>query len=914
MPLTAGTRLGPYEVVAMIGEGGMGEVYLARDSRLKRDVAIKVLPALVANDPERLARFEREAQVLAALSHPNIAAIFGLEHAPPAGHALVMELVEGQTLAELIPGTRHSALGTGRAEHGGRAFRPGDRAGAQAPAYTGPATSGIPLSDALSIARQIADALETAHEKGIIHRDLKPANVKLTPDGQVKVLDFGLAKAMDPAVGATHASPLQDSPTLTARATQMGMILGTAAYMAPEQARGKTVDRRADIWSFGCVLYELLTGRRTFEGEEIADVLARLIERDPDWTALPADTPAAIRRLLERCLTKDPKARLRDIGEARLTIEEVIAGKTPAPAPAEPRPAPVASANWARLLPWGLVAASLIVAGVLYLRAPTAPPAGRPMHVELNLPVDVEFFTSPSLTADGTKLAFVGVRRGIRQVYTRSLGESDVRPIAGTETAVTVTLSPDGSAAAFVTNDTKVKRVTFAASIVEPLAEGATIYSSPAWIGDGAVVFSRGERLVLRLRDGGERELAAVDRAAGEVSLGWPVTTAGSGTVLFVSRRTESSGAHYRLEAVPAAGGARRLVLDGVEQALVASAGRLVFARGGALFEAPFDAAAAEVRGPAVRMGEALIMGSIVGGVAAAVSDSGALVLAPPSVLEGHMVWVSMTGVERPIPGPPRGFLNPRVSPDGRLIAFSEGGTVWTFDPERSTFTRVSPVAEPTVGFPLWSRDGKRLYYRSADGIRLQSADGEGASRLLPNTSSVDYPNALSLDGKTLVLLRLAPATGGDLYTTFAEGGEIKPLLVTNAYEGGAQVSPDGKWLLYVSNESGRMEVLLRPFGGPDRKWSVSNDGGMHPLWSPDGRRIYYRSDQHFMAVDVTTTPDVHLSTAQVLFDKRYAFGQNLTIPNYSISADGRQFLTVQEEPGGRHLNLVLNWLQGLGR
>ena len=436
MPLDAGARIGPYDVVALIGAGGMGEVYRARDSRLRREVAIKVLPTLVANDHERLARFEREAQTLAALSHPHIATIFGLEEGPGGVRALVMELVEGPTLAERI---------------------------AQGP---------VPWRDALAIARQIADGLEAAHEKGIIHRDLKPANVKLTPDGVVKVLDFGLAKAMDPT---SSSGGVSESPTLTARATQMGMILGTAAYMAPEQARGKIVDRRVDIWSFGCVLYELLTGRRVFEGEEITDVLARLIEREPDWSAMPADTPHEVRRLLARCLTKDPKARLRDIGEARVAIDELLAGKAPAPAPAEARPAVGPRAAWLRLAPWGLAAVFGLAATILSLRTPVAPAASRQVHIELNVPADVEFFSGPSLSADGSKIAFVGVRQGIRQIYTRSLDEMDVRPVAGTETAVTAALSSDGGAAAFVTNDTRLKRVAFATAVDEPLADGASI-------------------------------------------------------------------------------------------------------------------------------------------------------------------------------------------------------------------------------------------------------------------------------------------------------------------------------------------------------------------------------------------------------------------------------------------------------
>ena len=295
-------------------------------------------------------------------------------------------------------------------------------------------------------------------------------------------------------------------------------------------------------------------------------------------------------------------------------------------------------------------------------------------------------------------------------------------------------------------------------------------------------------------------------------------------------------------------------------------------------------------------------------------APSGALLIASPSVLASRLVFVSMTGVDRPVRGASRGYQDPRVSPDGRLVAFTDAGTIWTLDPERNAFTRVTASSEPMVGFSIWSTDGKRIYYSSADGIRYQSADGEGRSTLLPNTVPGDSPNSFSSDGATLVMLRIAPETGGDIYATPAEGGELKPLLVTKAYEGGAQVSPDGKWLTYGSNESGRMEVFLRPLGGPDRKWPVSSEGGLQAVWSRDGRQIFYRSGERVLAVDVTTMPEVRLGAPRVLFDKRYAFGRTLTIANYSLTGDGHEFLMVQEEAGGRYLNLVLDWLPGLGR
>ncbi len=639
--------------------------------------------------------------------------------------------------------------------------------------------------------------------------------------------------------------------------------------------------------------------------------MARLIEREPDWNALSAKTPADVRWLLTRCLTKDAKSRLRDIGEARVTLDDVLARGSSAAIAVTLQAGAPPRASWLRALPWGLAIALGTIAVLPDLRAPDARRA-RPIHVEITLPADVDFFSGPSLSADGRMLAFVGVRLGIRQIYTRSVDEMAVRPVAGTDTAVSVALSPDGAAAAFLTNDTRLKRVVFANGVVEPLADGAAIYSGPAWAGE-SIVFSRGASLALRSRGGAEQELAKIDAAAGEVSLSWPTPVAGDRTVLFVSRRRSPSGMQSRVEAVPAAGGARRVVLEGAEQVVFASADRILFERGGVLYVAPFNGARAETTGEAVRLTETAAKGSY-GGSAVAVAPSGALLIASPSVLASRLVFVSMTGVDRPVRGASRGYQDPRVSPDGRLVAFTDAGTIWTLDPERNAFTRVTASSEPMVGFSIWSPDGKRIYYGSAEGIRYQSADGEGTSTLLPNTVPGDSPNSFSSDGATLVMLRIAPETGGDIYATPAEGGELKPLLVTKAYEGGAQVSKDGKWLLYGSNESGRMEVFLRPLGGPDRKWPVSTEGGLQAVWSRDGRQIFYRSGERVLAVDVTTTPEVRLSVPRVLFDKRYAFGRTLTIANYSLTSDGHEFLMVQEEAGGRYLNLVLDWLPGLGR
>ena len=870
-PMDGLHTIGPYVIVSKIGEGGMGEVYRARDDRLKRDVAIKVLPPSLAGDRERLLRFEREAQTLAALSHPHIASILGLEDGGGATRGLVMELVPGDDLTATI------------------------------------ARGPLPWRDALAIARQIADGLEAAHEKGIVHRDLKPANIKVTPDGAVKILDFGLAKALAPDGSDAGGDP-NVSPTIT-NATVVGTILGTAAYMSPEQARGRPVDRRADIWAFGAVLYELLTGRRAFEGGDITDVLAKILERDPDWSALPASTPPDLRRLLVRCLTKDPKARLRDIGEARLAIDALLRGETTAAVALPATPTAVRRTE-KTLLPWAAAAVFACTTGFAALHRAAAP-ASRVAHVEISLPVDVEFVSGPSISADGTKIAFVGLRGSTRELFLRSLDEAEVRPIAGTDTASTVAISPDGLSAVFVTPDTRVSRVVFSSGIIEGLAKGAAAGVAPATATNGAVVFSRGQTLVLRSAAGAERELATANRAAGEVIFLRPIVTTDDRLVLFTSQRNGPGGLVSRIESVPATGGPRHVVIDGADQAVFASGSRLVFTRGDSLFAVNFDSRSGETAGEPLRIDQSVGSGTS-GGVAASVSASGTLLTTPPSVFDNHLVWVSMTGSTRPVVPELRRYLTPRVSPDGHRIAFADKNTIWILDPERDTFTRVTTMTDSVISFPIWSPDGRSIYFRSSDGIRVQNADGSGTAVVLPNTGPTDYPTSFSADGQTLIVQRLDPVTSADLYSTPAKGGALTPILNTKAYEAAAQVSPDGKWMVYVSDESGRMNVYLRPYAGAGQKSTVSSQGGTHPTWSVDGRRIFYRFGDQMFAVDVTTAPEVHLSEPHVLFEKRFGFGQSITLANHSLSRDGREFLMVEDSPGGRHLDLVLNWLQTL--
>ena len=877
MSLAPRTRIGPYEINNLIGAGGMGEVYRAHDTRLRRDVAIKVLPAALAGDPDRLTRFEREAQALAALNHAHIAAIYGFEESGSM-RCLVMELVEGPTLADRV------------------------------------ASGPVPAAEALGYARQIADALEAAHEKNIIHRDLKPANIKLTTDGQVKVLDFGLAKALDPTGSSGSVSA---SPTLTARATQLGMILGTAAYMAPEQARGRAVDRRADVWSFGCVLFELLTGRRAFEGDEITDVLARVLERDADLSALPAATPPALRHLISRCLTKDPKARLRDIGEARIAIDEMVAGKASG-APPAPVPAMVLHDRKTPWLPWTVAAVMAILALAAFLwprRVPVAAGGAAPLtRAELSLPADSEFFASPALSPDATKVAFIGVREGIRQVFLRDLRQPETKPVPGTDGAQLLVFSPAGDAAAVLFTDGRLKRLTLQANVLDDLAANSDILGGLHWSEDGAIYFGAVSRIKRVPSAGGNvQEVVAIDDAGGETSVSWPVTTPDGKWVLFTSWRKAGAGQKARIEAMSTAGGPRHVVQDSAGFVVAVTPNRMLFQRDGAMYFAPFDAANARITGAAIQLSEDILTNPT-GTPAVSLSASGALLFAASRAFNGRLVWVSMDGVERVLAAPSRAFQNPRVSPDGRSVAFAELGTIWTLDVERGALARVYLGENGLTGYPLWSADGSRLIFRTMDGIYTHRADGEGRPELIKGTSRLDYPSSVSKDGKLLALLRITSELGGDVLLQPLDGGQARVVVATKAYEGGPQISPDGQWIAYVSNEAGRMDVYLRPVDGPDRRWPVSTGGGLHPLWSRDGRRIFYRAGQQMRAVDVQTSPEVRLATPRVLFDRRYAFGPNLTIPNFSISNDSKDLLLIREESGSGHLSLVLNWLQNVGK
>jgi serine/threonine-protein kinase len=696
-----GQSIAHYRVTARLGSGGMGEVYRATDSRLGRDVALKVLPAEFAQDALRMQRFQREAQVLASLNHTHIAAIYGLEHQDKI-QALAMELVEGPTLAERI------------------------------------LQGAIPFEEALPIAKQIAEALEFAHEKGIIHRDLKPANIKLTPDGKVKVLDFGLAKALQGETAQTDAS---NSPTMSMAATKMGMILGTAAYMSPEQAKGKTLDRRTDIWSFGVVLFEMLTGRQMFVGETATDIMAAVVRAEPDWSALPSDVPPRIRHLLQRCLTKDEKRRLRDIGDARLELEDSL--------DAVPDVAPSAARPLKRALPWAVAAAGILLAGWTIVNRNGNIAASRSvMHLDVAYPAEVEPISGLqggfALSPDGQIVAMIGVRDGVRRLYIRPLDRSKAMEVTDTAGVNSVTFSPDSASVMFIPGSTQVTRLSLAKQERAVVASGADFAGGIAWGVNEIIYSSSGALWVVPAEGGPARQLTVLDAARHEVLHGDPVLLPSGRTLLFSSVTSEAGT--ERIEAVSMDGRKRSVVIDHAITPIWSPTGHLLFGRDGAVWAVPLDPQSASLRGESLPVIPAGTVGTVrTGSLGFQVSSSGTLVFVPTDFDTKRVVSVGRDGSELALNLPPNRYGNPRISPDGRrLLVESAGSVIETLDLARGTRAKLTAAALGT-SFSTWTADGEGVVFRRFNVPFWAAADGSGKAGAVPAGVINDYPSAPGL-------------------------------------------------------------------------------------------------------------------------------------------------------------------------
>ena len=866
LPLTPGTRFGAFEILSPLGEGGMGEVYRARDTRLDRHVALKVLLDAWSADADRMSRFEREAKVLASLNHPHIAQLYGIEDSG-ATKGLVMELVDGVTLADRI------------------------------------ASGPVPLDEALPIARQMADALESAHAQGIVHRDLKPANVKVRGDGTVKVLDFGLAKLSD-ASGPSSSAGMSLLPTVASPVmTQTGVIVGTVAYMSPEQARGKAVDERTDIWAFGCVLFEMLTGSRPFDaGDSTSDAIAAILTREPAWDALPSGTPPGLRRLLRRCLQKDYARRLRDAGDARLEIDEAIAGDPAEPAPSKATPRPASA-----VAPWAIALAAALLAGVAAWFARPPAPAAPVTRLEMNLPPGVELFHSTSRTVgaspDGRSVAFVGVASGNRRIFLRRLDQFDVSAVRGTDGATTAFFSPDGQSLGFITSAGELRTTALAEGVVNTAARGASVLYGATWSSAEQLVYVH-DGALWRVSPSGAGPSALTVLRDDEVIHAFPTPLADHGALLFA---VQSKGGRWHIEAVRLDTGERRPVLADATMPLLGPDNRLLFYRQDRLMASAFDPAALTATGVPVPVLEDSADLSA-GTTAADASTTGTIVYAPRAATR-RLVWVSRHGLEEPVIDVARSYLNPRLSPDGSRIVL-QAGQVWVLDIRRKVFERVTAESLAANAYPTWLADSRRVIHRSGLGLRIESIDGASPGRTLPGTTEFDYPGAVSADGRTLLILRNSAATSFDLLTVPLDNpAGVTPFVQTAAYEGGARLSADGKWVTYVSDESGRNEIYVRAFPDGGRRWQVSVEGGTQPAWNGNSREIFYRTGDRMMSVNLrATAAGAELSTPLQLFERAYSYGGGITISNYDVTADGQRFLMVKDEPSAAGLRIILNW------
>jgi serine/threonine protein kinase/Tol biopolymer transport system component len=893
MALSTGIRLGPYEIRAAIGAGGMGEVYRATDTKLKRDVALKVLPAAFVKDSDRMARFGREAQMLAALNHPNIAAIYGVEESGGV-RALVMELVEGPTLADRIAG------------------------------------GAIPIEESLVIARQIAEALEYAHEKGVIHRDLKPANVKVTLEGVVKVLDFGLAKAV------SDDQPVSDpslSPTLTMGATQAGVILGTAAYMSPEQAHGRTADRRADIWSFGAVLYEMLSAKLAFTGESVSDTLAGVLKLEPDWNALPATTPAAIRKLLRQCLTKDRKQRLQAIGDARIAIDDYLAN---------PSGEPVAPRRSSSKLPW-IVAAALCVLLILALGAwwrATRPELKPLMRLNLEMGPDamLDGIGGPHaiVSPDGTRLVYrIRGSDGKPRLATRTLDQAQSSQLAGTENGGSPFFSPDGQWIGFFA-DGKLKKI---------LAQGGgavTLCDAPSprggsWGDDGNIIAALEAASGLSLvSSSGGSPIPLTQRNAGkqEMTHRFPQHLPGGKAVLFVSNTTTGNYEGASIEVQSLTTGKRKTLQRGAYFGHYLPSGHLIYMRQGILFAAPLDLDRLELYGTPVPVLEDVPSGDVSGTAHFHFSQTGTVVYrSSEGAIEGRSIsWLESSGKTVPLGLNPGKYSSPRLAPDGRRLAVTvlSNGKIdlWIYDLDRESMTRLTFAPGDNYS-PVWTPDGKRIAFCSRGaGISWIRADGAGEAQRLTEGSNVQVPASFSPDGKWLAFTDQGIGTGLDIWTLPIEfsntdnpkPGKPAPFLRTPVTEMNPVFSPDGRWLAYTSTESGTPEVYVRPFPGPGGKWQISSGGGMYPMWSPKAHDLFYRTaDNRIMVATYTAPGDSFLAGKRRLWTEIRVIDSG-PLPSFDLAPDGKRFAILMpadamgEQKPSTQLTFLLNFFDELRR
>jgi len=901
-----GTTLGHYRIVEALGAGGMGEVYRARDERLRRQVAIKVVPDEFGANADRLSRFECEARTLASLNHPHIAQIYGLEE-HQGRRFLVLELVEGESLAQ--------RLGRGA----------------------------VPVEETLKLALQIARGLQAAHERGIVHRDLKPANIMLTPEGGAKVLDFGIAKTL------AEAAPSETSRTLTVAgpATRGGILVGTPAYMSPEQARGRPVDRRVDIWAFGVVLWHMLTGQHPFEADSDSDTLAAVLQRELDFAALPPDTPGPLRRLLRRCLERDPDRRLHDIADARLEIEQATDEPVPSPEDSSALvvPPPLwrrveaswrapqrwSASRWAAVIGVSIIGAT-VAAGALWRLSRTEAPRAHPtQRFTVNLPGLAPLDSSGllALSRDGRTLIYKHSGEGRGQLYRRAMNELGVSPIRDTEGAANPFLSPDGSWVGFFSKG-KLQKASLSGGSPFTICD-APGWSTATWGPDGTIVFHDRRGGLSRVSaNGGVPEPITAVGASGE--LHWSPHFVPSGEAVLFTIWTWSRTRHIAVYSLDT--GEQRVLFEGLGPHY--SSGHLVFCkddpvfgpRGVSLWAVPFDEDSLETKGDPFLVVEAVQ-------VAQSrtpqfdVSDDGKLVyVTPEPQSQRELVWVDRQGLEEPTGLPPGDYGSLRVSPDGKRVAFTGEGDIWIADLARGTRTRVTSHPSPET-FPNWTPDGRRVIFDSHReepdlGFFWQAADGTGSAERLVHSEDPGS-SCWTPDGRTIVFEYWSRGQHWDIGVLSMDGERTwQPLIHTEANETSPDLSPDGRWLAYASDETGQHEVYVQSFPDLGERRLISTGGGSQPRWSPGGGELYYRrwDDDAMMVAAVAAASELTVGKPVVLFTgPHYRFTGFPYLRSYDIAPDGRRFLMtkVGAAPGEEaqalgQVVVVLNWLEDVNR
>jgi len=898
-----GQEVGSFEVGEIIGRGGMGVVYLARDTKLKRSVAIKTIPAALAADSTARTRFRREAELLASLNHPNIAVIYEIIEREDGAGYLVLEYVPGQTLAEQI------------------------------------AKGPLKLQEALTIALQIAEAVAAAHEHDVIHRDLKPGNIKITPDGRVKVLDFGLAKAVG-------GEPSEKPVTVT----QPGRVMGTPAYMSPEQARGKPTDKRSDIWSFGCVLYEMLTGRIPFEGETVSDTLANILQTEPNWQALPQDTPSNIRVLLRRCLEKDPRRRLRDVGDAVIEINETL--RPPPTAPPTTTLPRLETATWTRLqTPVIIVVAAVvcILSAIVALWDPwrtSSPPNSQlirfPINLEQGESIASAAYGSPAaagslvaLSPDGTRLAYVVHRGNTNHLCHRSLEEFKGETIPGTEDAYAPFFSPDGNWIGFCAEG-KLKKVSLLGGAPQPICE-AQLAGEGCWLEDDTIVFADGQKYGLwqvPASRGEPKQLTmtalSFQKERREHSHLYPhILPEGKGVLFTIFNPGQNLIAVFSFET-----GQSRTLIDRGSCAHYVQTGHIVYSLERDLYAVPFDLKTMKKTGPPLPVAEGVMQGWY-GTAHFSVSPNGSLVYVPGSTVQAandRLVRADLTGEKvEALPFPLGGYQSPRISPDGEslLVVETEAEPIphlWVFDLARGSKRRFTDERGDTY-WGIWSPDGKQIVFNSSLGgatMDLYSKPADASApekRLTDGTDEFNLvPKSWADDGKTLIITTKAvdPNTGFDIeILPYEVASTRQPLINTRFNEFHPAISPSGRWLAYSSDESGRAEIYIKPYPGPGGAIPVTTDGGMEPVWAPSEKELYYRDDNgdKLFKVSIVTEPTVQVGSPELLLERRF-FGSVNWGRNYDMSPKGDFFILIEEgetQPATQ-INVVLNWSEELKR